>query len=694
MLQGVNIFCFAASYSVALGLETLRWLRPQRPFPHILIYGFALAGLVAQAIYLFAYALPLRGEATSLFFVSWVLGIFYLYGSIHHRRQAWGMFVLPVVLGLVLLGAFLSKLREYDRTAVSDVTTYDAWWIWTHVTLLLLGGVGLCVGFIASVMYLVQAYKLKHKALPAAGLPLMSLERLEKMIVHGVNWSFPLLTAGMLFGVALLRDAGLAWLDPLGPALGRVRLAVVSAAWAARARAAVRHLDHCRVRASDPGVRGGSGGAELAPVRGWFMMLRVIGANYRTAPMALRERLAFGRDTLPRALEELAVRFGCEAAILSTCNRVEVYIARLENEAAPDAELLTEFLAEFHKLPAEELQPAFYSYEGPAAAMHLFRVAGSLDSLVLGEGQISGQVKEAYDHAQQALTAGPILHALFQHARVVAKRIRSETGVAEGKVSVPSLAMDYVRQVFSVFDDKTVLIIGAGKMGELTLTHLRTLRPKRILVTNRSPEKAEQIAAGCGGQAIPFAELDRGLIEADIVLSTTGAPEPIVTVERFQKLLPARQGRHVAIIDIAVPRDFDERIAKLEPVDLLLNVDDLNAVRDQVLKGRLKHLSAAEAIVDGEVQAFFADWSRRSTGPAIAKLCRDWDAIRREVEAQCFSKLNGKLGPAEKAIIEGAFRLLQNKYLHAPIAALREEAHKGAGSRLLEAIYRLFGLQG
>jgi len=424
------------------------------------------------------------------------------------------------------------------------------------------------------------------------------------------------------------------------------------------------------------------------------MMLRVIGANYRTAALSLRERLAFNRDQLPRALEELAVRFGCEAVILSTCNRVEVYVARLEAEAIPDAALLAEFLAEFHKLPVEQLHPAFYSHEGPAAARHLFRVAGSLDSLVVGEGQISAQVKEAYDQAQRTLTAGPILHSLFQHARIVAKRIRTETGIAQGKVSVPSLAIDYVKQVFSVFDDKTVLIIGAGKMGELTLKHLLGLRPRQILVTNRSPEKAEQVAAGCGGRAVPFADLDRAMVEADIILSTTGAAEPIVTLERFQKLAAARQGRRVAIIDIAVPRDFDPRIADLDPVDLLLNVDDLKAVREQVLKGRLKHLPAADAIVESEVQHFYADWTRRSTGPAIARLCQDWDAIRREVQEQCFSKLNGKLGPAEKAIIEGAFRLLQNKYLHTPIAALREEAQKGTGSRLLEAIYRLFGLQG
>jgi len=213
-LQGVNLFCFAASYSVALLLEVLRWLRPQRPFPHILTYGFALAGLFAQAVYLFVYALPLRGEANSLLFVSWILGIFYLYGAIHHRRQAWGVFVLPVVLGLVLLAGLIGKVSQYERTSPAEVTDYSKFWIIAHVALLLLGGVGLGVGFIASIMYLVQSRKLRHKALPDSGLPLLSLERLEKMILHGVDWSFPLLTTGLLIGLALLRDAGLSWLDP------------------------------------------------------------------------------------------------------------------------------------------------------------------------------------------------------------------------------------------------------------------------------------------------------------------------------------------------------------------------------------------------------------------------------------------------------------------------------------------------
>lgn len=422
------------------------------------------------------------------------------------------------------------------------------------------------------------------------------------------------------------------------------------------------------------------------------MRLIVVGANYRTAPMELRELLAFPKDKLPRALGELSARYGTEAIILDTCNRVEIYLARLSGEALPDVDLIAEFLGEFHGLPAAKVRPALYAHLGPDAVYHLFRVVSSLDSLVLGEGQIAGQVKDAYEKAQQAGTVGPVLHALFQHARIVGKRVRSETGIAHGKASVSSLAVDYLKQVFDHFGDKTILVIGAGKMGELTLKHLKSLKPGRILVTNRSPDKAREVAALCDGVPVPFENLDQCLISADVILSTTGAPEPIVTLERFQRLVPQRQGRPVAIIDIAVPRDFDPRLIHLDAVDLLINIDDLQAIRERVLRNRVKHVPAVEAIIRSEQERFLRDWSRRRAAPAIAKLYEQWDSIRLEVQAECFRKLNGKLAPDDLAVIEGAFRLLQNKLLHAPLSVIREQGHDES-SGLLEAIYKLFRLR-
>jgi glutamyl-tRNA reductase len=423
------------------------------------------------------------------------------------------------------------------------------------------------------------------------------------------------------------------------------------------------------------------------------MMLLVVGVNHRTAPMELREAIAFNDDALTAALAGLNRQFDCEAVLVSTCNRVEVYLARLTEELGPDANAIAEFLARSHQLPFERLRPCIYSHRDREAVQHLFRVVGSLDSLVLGEGQIAGQVKDAYELAQQHGAVGPLLHALFQHARQVARRIRTETGVSQGKVSVASLALDYLAEVFDHFGDKTVLVIGAGKMGELTLRQLGKLRPQRILVTNRSPDKARQVAATCGGEPLAFEHLDDGLARADIILSTTGAAEPIVSLEHFQRIVPLRAGRPAAIIDIAVPRDFDARISELELVDLLVNVDDLQAIRERVLKSRLKHVPAAEAIVAAEAASFLKNWSRRQAGPAISRLNQEWDAIRAQVQAQCLSKLNGKLSDEDRAVIEGAFRLLQNKLMHTPIAVLREGAHEEGQRGLLDAVYKLFRLK-
>lgn len=422
------------------------------------------------------------------------------------------------------------------------------------------------------------------------------------------------------------------------------------------------------------------------------MKLLVVGCSFRTAPVGLRERLAFDEARLRRALEELTARFEGEAVILSTCNRVELYVARPGSAQPLDDGLLAEFFAEVHQIPLAELRPHLYAQRDAEAVRHLFRVAASLDSLIVGEGQIAGQVKRAYEQAQAAAAVGPLLHALFQHARLTARRVRTETGIARGHISVSSAAVDYVRQVFEHFGDKTVLVIGAGKMGELTLRHLRGLRPRRILVTNRSPDKAAEVAKGCGGRMVPWQELDFALIKADIVLSTTGAPQPIVTKERYEGVLARRTGGTAVILDIAVPRDFDPDIHDGDRV-CLFNIDDLKRIREQSLKERLKYVAPAEAIVEQEQRRFLADWARRRHGPVIARLTEDLEAKRQAIVKQLMGRLNGKLTEAEKAYVQGAFRLLQNQFLHGPISALTEEGHESGGHTLLEALRKLFRLQ-
>lgn len=421
------------------------------------------------------------------------------------------------------------------------------------------------------------------------------------------------------------------------------------------------------------------------------MNLLAVGVSFRSAGVDLRERLAFSDPDRDRAAAELAARYGCEAAVLSTCNRVELYLAKPAGGDLPDAALLAELLGEYHRIDPALVRPCLVERANADGVRHLFRVAASLDSLIVGEGQIAGQVKAAFEAARAVGSTGPLLNALYQHAQKAAKRVRTETGIAEGHVSVSSVAVDYVRQVFDHFGDKTVLVIGAGKMGRLTLKHLQDLRPKRILVTNRSPEKAVAVAAECGGSAVPWDRLDDALVQADIVLSTTGAPEPVVTAKRYAAIRHKRAGRPAVILDIAVPRDFDPAVHDGEAT-FVFNIDDLKGVREQTLARRRSHVERAEAIVAEESRRFLDDWGRRKHGQLIARLTEQFEARRREVLEPLLSRLNGKLTDKDRQDIEAAFRLYQNKLLHGPITALGEATREGHGPAFLEAVRRLFRL--
>jgi glutamyl-tRNA reductase len=422
------------------------------------------------------------------------------------------------------------------------------------------------------------------------------------------------------------------------------------------------------------------------------MNLVAVGVSFRTASVEVRERVAFSEADRNRAASDLAARYGCEAVILSTCNRVELYLGNPIESVLPDPDLLAEFLAEYHRVDPTAVRPHLVQRKESEAVRHLFRVAASLDSLILGEGQIAGQVKTSFEAARSSGSTGPLLNALYQHAQKTAKRVRTETGISEGHVSVSSVAVDYVRQVFDHFGDKTILVIGAGKMGRLTLKHLRELRPKLILVTNRSPEKAQDVAAECGGKAIAWDRLDEALVQADIALSTTGAAEPIVTAKRYAPIRHKRGGRTAVILDIAVPRDFDPSIHDGEST-FVFNIDDLKGVREKTLARRRGHVARAEAIVEEESRKFLEDWGRRKHGQMIARLTQEFEAKRREVLESLLPRLNGKLTDKERKDIEGAFRLYQNKLLHGPITALSEATREGNAPALLEAIRRLFRIE-
>jgi glutamyl-tRNA reductase len=287
---------------------------------------------------------------------------------------------------------------------------------------------------------------------------------------------------------------------------------------------------------------------------------------------------------------------------------------------------------------------------------------------------------------------GPVLHLLFQHASRVASRVRQETSIGDGHVSVSSIAVDYVRQVFDRFDDKTVLVIGAGKMSGLALRHLQHLRPRRIRVANRNSDRAHELATECGGEVVSWDDLDQALGSADIIISSTGSPEPVVDSQRYQKIAVRRQSRPIIILDLAVPRDFDPRIHDGERT-CLFNIDDLHRVQDQRLRERAKHIAPAEAIVDAETRRFMTSWRRRKHGPIIARLHDDLESKRQLIVRQVMSKLNGRLTDDDSRYIEDAFRLLQNHFLHGPITALTEEP-ESQGHTLLDALRKLFGLHG
>jgi glutamyl-tRNA reductase len=422
------------------------------------------------------------------------------------------------------------------------------------------------------------------------------------------------------------------------------------------------------------------------------MNLLLVGGSFKAIPIELREKLAFDGPKLSAALSELATRFGCESTIVSTCNRVEIYVARAGATITPSADLIAEFLAQFHHLDYEQIHAGLYAKTNQDAVHHLFRVASSLDSLIVGEGQIAGQVKKAYETAQTVGTAGVVMHSLFQQALNVAKRVRTQTGISLGHVSVSSVAVDYVREVHDHFEDKTILVIGAGKMGALTLKHLRALHPERILVTNRSPEKAQAIAQECGGTAIPWEQLDDALVESDIVLSTTGAPEPIMPRRRFGVILARRSRGTMVILDIAVPRDFDPRIHDGDRV-CLFNVDDLKRIQEQTISERHQHIRPAEKIVEQEVKRFLSEWRRRKNGPIIAQLTQEFETQRKAILSDLFTRLNGKLSKEDYEYIEGAFKLLQNRFLHGPISALAEEVPEPTKHTLLEAMMKMFRLE-
>jgi len=419
--------------------------------------------------------------------------------------------------------------------------------------------------------------------------------------------------------------------------------------------------------------------------------LFVVGISWRTAPVAVREKLAFREEELTGTLQAMTAGLPvAEALLVSTCNRVEVYgVARPGADATGPVRA---FLAAQRGLPAGEVADVLYDHRGGAAVRHVFSVASALDSLVLGEAQILGQLKAAYGVATGAGTSGPLLGRCLERAFGVAKRVRTETAIARGAANISTVAVDLAKRVFGNLAGKSVLVIGAGKMSTLAARHLYASGAQRIVVTNRSPEKAEALAAEIDGTARPWAELERLLVEADVVISSTGAREPILTRALFKRVTKARRWRQLVVIDIAVPRDAEPAIGELDGV-YVFDIDDLEKVVAANLAERAKAAEHAGRIVDHEA-AQFEHWLRtQGVVPTIRALRERFAQVAEGELQKALDQLARKEHtPAQqREVVQRLVQLVVNKLLHQPTAALREAPPDEAGLRA-EILCQLFDL--
>lgn len=423
------------------------------------------------------------------------------------------------------------------------------------------------------------------------------------------------------------------------------------------------------------------------------MIFRMVGCSHRQTGVAVRERLAFTPSQIEDALSRWRDRHPeTEAVLLSTCNRVELYTAAElpENQLSPQN--LTAYLAESHALPVEEFRGQLVTLDDTEVVSHLFHVAASLDSMVLGEPQIMAQVKEAYDLASRLGSAGPLTHGCFQSALRVARRVAHETALHKHRVSIPSVAIaDFASQIFERFDDKRVLVIGAGEMADETIRYLIDAGARQLVILNRDPQRAHHLATHWQGEVAPWSDLLPQLVKADLVISTTAAGKPIVTLDDFRREVePRRQQRPLFILDLAMPRDFDPAISD-ELGTYLYSIDDLSSACARNRTAREKEVPRAETIITEEVQRFVADSRHRASATVIAKL---WEELERPKQAELerlFNKLPELDERQRQEILKFADRLV-NKVMHPPMASLRDDAAEGTHG-LLEALGRLFQIR-
>ena len=413
------------------------------------------------------------------------------------------------------------------------------------------------------------------------------------------------------------------------------------------------------------------------------MQLYALGLNHHTAPLDVREKVAFDPLRLPQALVELTHgREVREAAILSTCNRTELYCTAEAPEAA------AQWLAEYHRLQPQKISPYLYTLPSRDAVRHMFRVASGLDSMVLGEPQILGQMKQAARVAENAGTLGTLLHKLFQKTFAVAKEVRSTTAIGANIVSMAAATVHLAERIFENISEQKVLFIGAGEMVELCAAHFAAQQPKRMTVANRTLERGEALAARFSGDAMRLDEIGERLAEYDVIVSCTASPLPIIGLGMAERAIRTRRHRPMVMVDLAVPRDIEPEIANLDDV-FLYTLDDLGAIVESGLESREKAVVEAEAIISSRVDGFLHWLEARETVPTIRAL-RDTAERTRRHEVEHALKLLAK-GEDPQRVLEALSHGLTNKLMHGPTAALNQ-ADGPNRHELADLIARLYHL--
>ncbi|MBI4299824.1 MAG: glutamyl-tRNA reductase [Chloroflexi bacterium] len=414
------------------------------------------------------------------------------------------------------------------------------------------------------------------------------------------------------------------------------------------------------------------------------MIIVAVGLSHRTAPVEVREKVAIGEAELPAALEQLKKELG-HGLILSTCNRTEIYT--LAGHLSSGARMAAHFLAEQHHIFPETLSSHLYSFGHEEASRHLFRVTAGLESMILGETEILGQVRRAMEVAEEAGTLNLPLLNLFQQAIRVGRRGRAETAIAQNAVSVSSAAVELAKGVLGDLGQRTVLVVGAGEAGKLATMALSARGAGRILVTNRSPQKARELAATLGGTTVPFSKLGEVLRDVDIVVSATSSPGFVLGPAKVKHAMEQRESKQLCLIDIAVPRDIDPGVKEIKGVHLY-DIDDLESVSEAGLRERAQEASKVEAIVEAEVAKFMRWWHELDVVPVVRALRNEAEAIREREYERTMRQLH-HLGADDLERIEIMTKAIVNKVLHHPVTLLKE---RGNGHGYADMVRELFQL--